>query len=114
MNLNGLSQLINQPTRTTQTTSSLIDHVISSKEENIFQSGVIDLAISDHSLTYCSRRLIRPVFGHHRTITIRKMKKYSVDDFNFNLSQVDWSKIIECKEINMALTNFKNAFCINS
>ena len=110
LNLNGMRQLIHRPTRTTHTTSSLIDHVISSKEENISQSGVIDLGISDHSLTYCTRRLIRPVFGQHRTITIRRMKKYNVDDFNLNLSQADWSKITECKEVNSAWTNFKKTF----
>ena len=110
MNLNGFKQLINLPTRTTQTTSSLIDHVLSSKVDHISQSGVIDLGISDHSLIYCTRKIIRPVFGHHRSISIRSMKRYNVDDFTLNLSRVNWSEITKCNEVNMAWENFKTTF----
>ena len=42
------------------------------------------------------------------------MKSYNVDDFNLNLSLVDWSKITECNEVNMAWANFKTIFFINS
>ena len=45
-----LSQLINEPTRVTMTTSSLIDHVVTNTPEKISHSGVVHTGISDHSL----------------------------------------------------------------
>ena len=55
----GLSQLIDCPTRITSNTSTLIDHIFTNTQENISQSGVIDTAISDHSLIYCTRKIPR-------------------------------------------------------
>ena len=52
-----LSQLINEPTRVTLTTSSLIDHVVTNTPEKISHSGVVHTGISDHSLIYAIRRI---------------------------------------------------------
>ena len=38
----GLKQLIKHPTRITCHTSTLIDHIITNREEKVTQSGVID------------------------------------------------------------------------
>ncbi len=43
-------QLINEPTRVTRTSATLIDLIFTNKKENIIKSGVIHLGISDHSL----------------------------------------------------------------
>ena len=51
----GLSQLIDCPARVTSNKSTLIDHILTNTQENISQSGVIDPAISDHSLIFCTR-----------------------------------------------------------
>ena len=52
-----LSQLINEPTRVTMTTSSLIDHVVTNTPEKISHSGVVHTGISDHSLVYAIRKI---------------------------------------------------------
>ena len=52
-----LSQLINEPTRVTLTTSSLIDHVVTNTPEKISHSGVVHTGISDHSLIYAIRKI---------------------------------------------------------
>ena len=49
----GLKQLIKEPTRETLHTSTLIDHVAVSAPGDIVDSGVLKIAISDHSLVYC-------------------------------------------------------------
>lgn len=46
----GLEQLINEPTRTTQTSSTLIDLVLTSHLEKITKSGLVQLGLSDHDL----------------------------------------------------------------
>ena len=42
-----LEQIIKHATRTTCSSSTLIDHITNSREKNS-QSGVIDIGISDH------------------------------------------------------------------
>ena len=44
-----LSQLINEPTRVTLTSSSLIEHIVTNTPEKISHSGVVHTGISDHS-----------------------------------------------------------------
>ena len=44
-----LSQSINESTRVTLTTTSLIDHVVTNTPEKISHSGVVHTGISDHS-----------------------------------------------------------------
>ena len=44
----GLTQIINDATRITKTTSSLLDHILTNSKDKICQSGVIDIGISDH------------------------------------------------------------------
>ena len=55
LDIYGLSQLISEPTRITPTSRTLIDLCITSSPEKIFSSGVIHLAISDHSLIFMTQ-----------------------------------------------------------
>ena len=93
LNVYGLSQLIDKPTRVTPTCSSLLDHVICSNINNISQHGTIDLGISDHSFTYCTRKSTKLAIGLHKTVTLRSLKNYNEEAFNNQLSLVDWSLI---------------------
>ena len=55
----GLKQLIDQPTRITPSTSTLIDLIFTSHQDNILCSGVsAHVGISDHSLVnaYCKNQ----------------------------------------------------------
>ena len=52
-----LSQLMDEPTRITMTTSSLIDHIVTNTPEDISDSGVIHTGISDHSLIFAIRKI---------------------------------------------------------
>ncbi len=53
----GLSQLIKEPTRITDNTSTLIDHIYTNYEANISQVHVKQLHISDHYGIFCNRKL---------------------------------------------------------
>ena len=41
----GLKQLIQQPTRITSSSSSLIDHVLTNANDKISQSGILDIGL---------------------------------------------------------------------
>ena len=62
-----LTQMIDEATRVTMATSSLIDHIVTNTPEKISDSGVIHTGISDHSLVFA----IRKNFCHRQT------RKYS-------------------------------------
>ena len=68
-----LSQLINEPTRVTLTTSSLIDHLVTNTPEKISHSGVVHTGISDHSLIHAIRK-IRHFQKNDDFVEIRNMK----------------------------------------
>ena len=51
-----LSQLIDEATRVTMTSASLIDHIVTNKPEKISDSGVIHTGISNHSLVFAIRK----------------------------------------------------------
>ena len=46
-----------------------------------FQSGVIDVGLSDHQLIFCTRKIVRPKVHEHNYISIRSLKNYSQDVF---------------------------------
>lgn len=52
-----LSQLITQPTRITNHSKTLLEVVITDNPENIRDSGVLSLSLSDHEVIYCIRKL---------------------------------------------------------
>lgn len=54
MQLCGLKQLTDIPTRTTDTFSSILDLIMVSDCNKISQSVVLDLGVSDHMLIYCT------------------------------------------------------------
>ena len=69
--------MIDCPTRlTSSNTSTLIDYILTNTEENISQSGIIDTAISDHSLKYCTRKIPKAKYDRQKEITFRSLKNY--------------------------------------
>ena len=103
-------QVIKEPTRITPTCSSILDVIIVSDEEKISQSGVIPIGISDHFLTYCTRHSPKTKFNKHNTIRSRSMKNYSTEIFNEKLSEINWFKVINCDDVDVAWSNFKDLF----
>lgn len=57
LSLNGLVQLIKEATRTTKTSRTLIDLLLSNKPEHLCDIEVIPSAISDHGVIRCRRKI---------------------------------------------------------
>ena len=56
LKLFNLKQIINNPTRVTNSSSTLIDHILISRDEKISQYGVIESDLSDHFMTFYTRK----------------------------------------------------------
>ena len=55
-----IDQLITEPTRVTPTSATATDLILANRSENISESGVIHLGISDHYLVYLVRKFTPP------------------------------------------------------
>ena len=55
-----IDQLIDKPTRVTDTSATMIDLVLTNVNENIHASGVIHLGISDHGMIYLVKKFMLP------------------------------------------------------
>jgi hypothetical protein len=87
-----LSQLIDEATRITMTTISLIDHIVTNTPEKISDSGVIHTGISDHSLVFAIRK-ISVVRKQENTVEIRNMKNFDEEKFVTELLKQHWEYV---------------------
>ena len=108
-NAYGLEQLINQPTRETLSTSTLIDHVAVSDHRNIVESRVLNIALSDHYMIYCFRKYRGVLKGQHKKITTRQMKHFDETGFLAEISSIDWNLVLQSSaDLDSAVENWTN------
>ena len=83
----GMSQLIKEPTRTTQSSNTLIDVILSTHPQNVPLSCVIPLGLSDHSMIGCVRKM-NSLKCQARVIKCRNYSDYCTEAFNYNLKSM--------------------------
>ena len=90
----GFTQLVNCPTRVTYSTSTLIDHIYTTNEENISDARVAQIGLSDHYAIFCCRKINFSLKNNsHKTIKYRSFKSFNENEFLQDLSAVPWSEI---------------------
>ena len=96
----GLKQLIYESTRVTLDTASLIDHIADSNPENISDSAILRVTLSDHCAVHCIRKLMGSCKRQRRTITSKEMK-------NFDISQINSKQLVDLSDnVSTAVNNF--------
>ncbi|XP_051950049.1 uncharacterized protein LOC127620831 [Xyrauchen texanus] len=110
--VSGLQQLITEPTRVSVNSQTLLDLILVSERENISQSGVLDIALSDHNVTFCTRKISKSQLktGNHSSIRYRCTKHYTTEDFKERLSRRDWSDVLGSNDVDGAWSLFKQHF----
>ena len=91
-----LTQLIDSPTRITNSSQSLLDVAITSTPERIISSGVVHLGISDHSLIYAIRKLNTRAnikAQGHNFLEFRNFKNFVAARFLDDLHDIPWEDI---------------------
>ena len=102
----GLKQLLEVPTRVTCSSSTIIDQILASFPDRVSQEGVIDVGLSDHQITYCTRKISRIKRGMHKQIRYSSLKNCSADIYEEALVRVDFPNYLNFKKINDAYSNF--------
>ena len=72
-----MTQIINEPTRVMLEGSTLTDHIATTNCNNIVESRVLKISLSDHCLVYCFRKLRGGIKHQHKYITSRRRKRFS-------------------------------------
>ena len=101
-----LEQLISVPTRITENTATLIDHVLTNSPHKIIQSGVIEMSLSDHELIYCTRKTTKLKSNKHNELNIHTMKNYTAENFIELLNKIDFSNYQTFSCVNKAYLDF--------
>ena len=104
--LHGLKQLITSPTRVTENSSSLLDHILTNSTDRVSQSGVVDTSLSDHQLIYCTRKISRIKFNAHKYIRIRSLKNYNQSLFLGKLNEINFPDYSKFETVNDAYSDF--------
>ena len=104
--LHGLKQLITSPTRVTENSSSLFDHILANFTDRVSQSGVVDTGLSDHQLIYCTRKVNRTKFNTHKYIRTRSLKNYSQSLYLEKLNEINFPDYSKFTDINDAYSDF--------
>ena len=102
-------QLIKEPTRIVERSSTLLDLAFTTDQGKISDSGVLECSISDHSLVYIIRKA-RPPRGPIKTIKCRSYKNYSTPNFVRDLHSASWDLINTSLTVDEAWTTFKDTF----
>ena len=84
----------------------MIDYILANTQEIISQSGVIDTAISDHSLIYCKRKIPKAKYNKHKEIIVRSFKNYSPDVYKGTLVRVSFPNYENFDNLDIAYSDF--------
>ena len=106
----GLKQIIDKPTRVTELTSTLIDHILVSNVNNISQCGVLPIGLSDHCAIYCTRKLPRYCVNRQQITQVRSYRNYSKDILNNEITNQNWDDVYNANDINSSWDNFEFRF----
>ena len=112
INNHQMSQLVQDPTRVTENTETLIDHIYVSHPGNVKACRVSTIALSDHYPVCFVRQLnASDVRKHgHTTIKYRSYKHFYQDAFLSDLGSVPWSIIELFDDVDDALHAWEMLF----
>jgi hypothetical protein len=105
----GFIQAVTNPTRISNNSATLIDHVLTNAISNSLDSVIITTKISDHfpiiHFRKNSKFKSKPNF-----IESRDFSQSNMDRFTNNLSNVDWNPILSEPNSQLTYNNFSDLF----
>ena len=108
-----LKQLIEELTRVTFTSSSIIDHIATMSARNIVESGVHKASMSDHYMVFCVRKFEGAVKKDDKVITTRSMKNFDKDAFLADVAGICWERgFDETDDVNVLVTQWSTLFSL--
>ena len=111
---NGFAPVISRPTRVTNHTATLIDHIFVNSVHMITKSGVITEHVADHLAPYVTL-LIDQNKPNHRNITFnksnaRKLSDENLENFKSAIENTDWSELDLIANATQKYTKFQSIY----
>ena len=106
----GFRQLIKDTIRETLTTKTLIQHIATTQFNNIVESGVCKINISDHYLVYCVRKFKGRLGKIPKTFESRQLKNFNKEMFIQDLSRVYWDDLVDYDDPNAIVDMWTKMF----
>ena len=101
-------QLIDEPTRITNNSVSLLDPIFVASVCDVVKSSVLDMDnISDHKLVYCELALKTPKKGN-KLVTFRDFRNFNHNIFLQELYDLPWYRIFQTRDINTKIKIFND------
>ena len=101
MNLNNLSQFIDEPTRITDNTESVIDLILTPCPGIVKKTGTLPPVNSDHHCVFVEI-FSQPMRTKSFKRTIYNYNKLDIDTFKNKLAETNWDDIINLDSLNEA------------
>ena len=94
-----MQNVVNEPTRVTPTTQSLIDLIVTTKVNLVGKSGALPLGLSDHCLTYATLKL-KSKRPPPKIIQTRNFKHFNDKDFKTDIERIPFhiTRVFEDKD----------------
>ena len=106
-------QLIKEPTRVTLTTSSIIDHIATTRGRNIAESGVHKVSMSDHYMVFCVRKFNGALLKDRKIIKTRSMKHFNEIALLAEVSNICWERALNgTDDVNVLANTWSTAFSL--
>ena len=106
-------QLIEEPTRVTLNSSSIIDHIATTRARNIVKSGLYEVSLRDHYMVHCIGKFNGAVEKGHRMIKTQKKKKFNEEAFLADVSGICWEQMLAgTDDIDVLVSNWSNLFSL--
>ena len=103
----GFSQTIKQATRVNDNTSTLIDVILTSRQNNITKTYFIPIAFSDHDMICCVRKLNWQKY-QPKQINCRDYKNHRKERLCEELQNNNWQPVIDANDVNDAWQKMKD------
>ena len=104
-----LSQLVNDPTRATETSSTIIEHIYTTHQENVKESFISTYALSDHFPVCFTRKINCKVSkSDYITTSYRCFKRFNEDAFITDLTSDLYNFSASNSDINDDVTIWYN------
>ena len=101
--------VITQPTRITDYTSTLINHMYTNALDKCITAGICLTDISDHFPIFLIIEEMK-ILDRSKKKIIRDFKNFQTETFRNDLQEINWDHLIDSNDVNGSCKNFIDAF----
>ena len=105
----GFLQLIMKPTRCTQNSATLIDHILTKNLNKKLESYIMMSKISDHFPIFFKTSNLKPK-DHNKYVNVRDFSKTNVNSFKNDLSHLTWNDVYNTDNVQDSFDSFSSTF----